>query len=373
MTAPSETHRAILDRYSKETKARNIVSLREMKKLLVIVFGEAFHQISEQEVYQERDNMIPLHRYMEVLKARTSSIHYITTIHFPEIEITNTENARHTIRDLYVRFYMNGNVKLTEIIEHGCTNGYLSGLRTTYTHREYRGDYAHSHLPGKALKFIKFCTGSGPIKQIIIKLCANYGSVDYQMFLHTIKNYVKHESIDGVPHRWMRNIGVDTLDSLSAVQMPDKRARQLLALEYPLFLSDYKLLNCAVSNRIVEVTPTDEFSIKLAASLMTQARNRTYLDLLYGETMIEDICPIKLSNGQYASLTVQQNQIINPIPLITFKGEIKQLYVGNGNGNTNEPEPITTRHTHPAVIELLCKQFSKILTHSAIRLQNPGW
>lgn len=343
-----------------------------MKKLLVIVFGEAFHQISEQEVYEERDNMIPLHRYMEVLKGRTSKVHYITTIHFPEIEITNTENARQMIKDLYVRFYLNGNVKLTEIIEHGCTNGYLSGLRTTYTHREYQADYAHSHLPGRTNTphFKKFCTGSGPIKQIIIKLAANYGSVDYQMFLHTIKNYVKHESLDGVPHRWIRNIGTEATNSIESIQMPEKRVAKLLALEYPLFLSDYKLLACNIFNNEVVVTPTDEFSIKLAASLMTQARNRAYLDLFYDETM-EDICPIKLSNGQYAYVSRQQTQTITPIPLITFKGEVKQLYVGNGI--TNEPEPVNTRYTHPTVIELLCKQFSKILTHSAIRLQNPGW
>ena len=85
---------------------------------------------------------------------------------FPEINITNRDRARHTIKDLLVLIQLY-NYNNTALKIHS-----LKGGRLTLSYAEYQSDYFHSHLPmlknsistTMDLPYLStFCTGSGEI------------------------------------------------------------------------------------------------------------------------------------------------------------------------------------------------------------------
>ena len=95
-------------------------------------------------------------------------------IHFPLIEITNSRNLKHIIKDLYVRFQFRSNGELYEI----------DGTRATFNQAEFESGYAHSHLSSLVVSDAAwggFCFGNESI---------NNGS--YDSFKYNIKCTVNY-------------------------------------------------------------------------------------------------------------------------------------------------------------------------------------
>ena len=131
---------------------------------------------------------------------------------FPEINITNRDRARHTIKDLLVliQFYNYYN-RLLRINS-------LKGGRLTLSYAEYQSDYFHSHL--STLKssisttmylpyLSNFCTGSGEIN--IYQSDINGDGFNEERFIRyamQIMSLVSYESIEGTPYKYIRSISV---------------------------------------------------------------------------------------------------------------------------------------------------------------------
>ncbi len=132
-------------------------------------------------------------------------------IHFPELELTNTDRARHTIYDLYVR------IDLTMNVPGVIYNVNLLGVRATLTPEEIKAQYAHSHLPGEASKgvFRAFCLGNSHFATLKINLIACPTEDNWMLFLLALPNYLKWESLEGGPHRKMRDVPKSISNSIN--------------------------------------------------------------------------------------------------------------------------------------------------------------
>ena len=129
---------------------------------------------------------------------------------FPEINITNRDRARHTIKDLLVLIQLY-NPNNTALKIHS-----LKGGRLTLSYAEYQSDYFHSHLPifkssisiGMDLPYLSnFCVGSGEIN--IYQSNINGDGFSEERFIRyamQIMSLVSYESIEGTPYRYIRLI-----------------------------------------------------------------------------------------------------------------------------------------------------------------------
>lgn len=117
-------------------------------------------------------------------------------IWFPEVEITNSREEKHTIRDLYVRLRINGEAHL----------GAFEMTVATFTNAQWMSDYAHSHLPG-ITGFTTPCLGSGPITSTITILRSeDFDETSWEILCSQIEDFVKWESVEGGPYRYMKDI-----------------------------------------------------------------------------------------------------------------------------------------------------------------------
>jgi hypothetical protein len=134
----------------------------------------------------------------------------VFTIHFPFFIISNTNNEKRPISNLFVKFKMD---KRGSII-----NSELHGLRTTFSYPEAQTGYIHSHLQSsgvfsdlnrvleKNTEFKRFCLGNGTpvianmaLLQDAILSKSNIADL-FELFLRVIETTVQHESLEGVPY-----------------------------------------------------------------------------------------------------------------------------------------------------------------------------
>lgn len=134
-------------------------------------------------------------------------------VHFPEIEITNSNKKSHIIRDLYVKVHISTNVdddyEDEDDLEglHIVTIG-LDGMRTTYTLPEADKNYNHSHLScGGFCQWSTFCLGKSDFTILIANLSLDPVEEQWQMFFLALDKYVRWESIEGGPYARLEEIG----------------------------------------------------------------------------------------------------------------------------------------------------------------------
>jgi len=122
-------------------------------------------------------------------------------LHFPKITISNTAGLSRDLKDLYVavRFSVSGHI-----------HSELYGTRLTRSLEEICSNYTHSHLSGNTELgyFNEFCLGSGtPLRDILNSgRLENLDPLDWEMFIYSLKSMLEHESLDGVPYMYLRDI-----------------------------------------------------------------------------------------------------------------------------------------------------------------------
>ncbi len=115
-------------------------------------------------------------------------------IKFPVINITNSDNQKHIIKDLYVVLPLTKDGLLI--------TPQIFGFRGSITNIEKASNYYHSHLSNSYEHDIThFCLGSGPLVEIINKMSKGYNPKLFDMFLANLAIYVEWESIEGSPYR----------------------------------------------------------------------------------------------------------------------------------------------------------------------------
>lgn len=138
------------------------------------------------------------------------STSYYVYILWDDITITNSNNDTHNIKDLYMRFTLSEDLKISTI----------KGFRGTLSPVEWVYGYQHSHLGGNNAKkscydekFSGFCLGGGtevPSLMAEIDIAERFDENLYILFLYSLDAYVKWESVEGGPYRHMKNINYST-------------------------------------------------------------------------------------------------------------------------------------------------------------------
>lgn len=127
----------------------------------------------------------------------------IIMIHFPEITITNSNDRKHEIKDLFVKF------RVYDIFpeqDSKCSIG-IQGCRTTLSLAEWNSDYGHSHLSGTCFcNFNGFCLGTSDFKIVIENLKLSLSRDDWYLLFYSLENYVNWESLEGGPYRKIKDI-----------------------------------------------------------------------------------------------------------------------------------------------------------------------
>lgn len=121
-------------------------------------------------------------------------------IHFKRITIKNSLDFKHIIRDLYVKFCFDDVNKIKTD---------LKGARTTFTNKEYASQYGHSHLPATSKNgtYQTFCLGYDSFRASLYELHKDFTFIKFQVFLYELDQYIKWESIEGGPYRFIKDIG----------------------------------------------------------------------------------------------------------------------------------------------------------------------
>ena len=131
---------------------------------------------------------------------------------YPEIEITNTRREKHTIKNLVVIFPLKWCEEFNK-----WQIGEMTGLRLTLSYLEAVRQYGHSHLQStlikqefKSMTSSKFCLGSSTLGMSISEYNTESNKEQSNLvlegILYTLDTYVTWESLEGVPHNYIRNL-----------------------------------------------------------------------------------------------------------------------------------------------------------------------
>lgn len=140
----------------------------------------------------------------ELVDVQGTNTSFHLYILFPEINITNSKGHKHLIRELFVKFSI-------AVSNYGYSTQ-MTGMRTALTPAEVARSYGHSHLPQEAAKgqFVDFCQGNSLFKAITTNLISRPTEDQWTLALLSLTKYLEWESLEGGPHKEMRNIGVDS-------------------------------------------------------------------------------------------------------------------------------------------------------------------
>lgn len=131
---------------------------------------------------------------------------------WPALMVSNERGESCYIRNLYARVTVENN---------GSLSGTFSLNRTEYTYGEWVSLYCHSHVPRfhRSEEGVKEwrhpCLGLGPIRETCCTLNAGYDEDVWRLFLYELDQYVRHESVEGVPYIRLNTIGVDIYDTMT--------------------------------------------------------------------------------------------------------------------------------------------------------------
>ena len=125
-------------------------------------------------------------------------------IHFPHVKVTNEHNRFVDINHLWAKININYD---------GTLEGTFGLNRSEYTLLHMRSNYLHSHVSyipvNNFTVFMNPCLGTGPIRDTITSLNANYDEDIWKLFCLELSKYVTVESLAGVPYKYLEKIGTE--------------------------------------------------------------------------------------------------------------------------------------------------------------------
>ena len=131
-----------------------------------------------------------------------NSISVYIIVYFPKITVTNEYNESIDIEEVYIRVPINLN---------GRMNSSFEIIRTKYSYDQYKSGYMHSHaytgISGNSTDWRSMCLGSGPLVTTTHTLKNSYDIDIWRLFCLELDEYLKVESVAGVPYIRMNRIG----------------------------------------------------------------------------------------------------------------------------------------------------------------------
>lgn len=158
----------------------------------------------------KRNKNIYLKRFVSLY---SSILHCYIIVYFPKITITNEYNESVDIEEVYIRVPIDSNGKITAMRS-------FEIIRTKYSYDQYKSGYMHSHahtgISGSSADWRSMCLGSGPLVTTTHTLKNSYDIDIWRLFCLELDEYLKVESVAGVPYIRMNRIG-DTSNYINYV------------------------------------------------------------------------------------------------------------------------------------------------------------
>lgn len=161
------------------------------------------------------------------------SVNVYILIYFPKITVTNEFDESTDIEEVYVRVPIN---LMGEMISN------FEIIRTKYSYIQYISGYMHSHAHSGITKtsedWRSMCLGSGPLVTTTHTLKQNYDLDIWRLFCIELDEYLKVESVSGVPYIRMNRIGNNSLYTYN-INKNISNDIQYVIKQYPSFLKDF--------------------------------------------------------------------------------------------------------------------------------------
>lgn len=270
--------------------------------------------------YIENDyNSIELNLYDCITRKNNVYINYL--IHFPEINIVNSKDEKHTIKDLYVCLQFD--------LQHRLI-GKMKGFRTSFSAVEIVNYYVHSHLNTRELKGAnsnymskgEFCVGIGqPIELSITKLNTIYDEEILASLCMQLESYLSWESLEGTPY-----IKLSSLVKQNNYR-PYIHNRHTNLSNYP---TRHKEVFDLIKNKCFEYYVVDN-KIKIK-NIIRNKKSINFLNNNFGK--------IYVNNNQYYTKNISSGENLENHPHVQrFKRELNQSL----NVLNNKHEKITIK------------------------------
>lgn len=356
----------------------NFDVIKEMKIILNKVFGEEYNQIikptakSIRESFIGRSGQNGLNGILDNVEKvediiswfknnRPRSLEYQIIIYFPKLEITNGRQ-KHEIKELYVRAF----IKPSGQMQCG-----ISGVRAHLTEEEALSNYVHSHLNAQCPEsagFSDFCTGEGPINQVMLLLKNKFTIPNFMLFCLHLKNFVVWESKEGRPYMYIENIGKITSSETSPPPLTYstiETAGLTLIRRLKLGINDhekiYDMLDFKVSATEIVVKATRKFELWAGEAIRTWDPVRNYSSRYPTESYLAHVD----NSGLYHPILLNSTRRVIYDPnkvILQFKEQDVKLKIESSNKQTN-----TLYETVPQkrITEYFCEKLSHLLTNAA--------
>lgn len=271
-------------------------------------------------------SLLEMNQEFEVQRAHDNSYQFTTLIY--DITVRNSAGNSHYIGDIYVRFTCTNNGLITAI----------QGARHTFSEAEVDVNYVQSHLAGIAnCEFRRFCLGTGYLNNFHYNDYFEVNEGNAKMFILLLKDLVSWESLEGVPHRRMSNIGIFgepyNIDNASKGQFFN--------------ISNYNPIDFNISNGRVKIS-------------REWIQSQLIPDLVYFEGkyyQARDIAKMR-SPEQFENW---RRERVREGGILSFKGINHRLTISRANTTIYEVASKLQKVTHPKIIDYYVEHTSSVL------------
>jgi hypothetical protein len=129
---------------------------------------------------------------------------------YKSLTIENSRKETHKIENLIVT------LKIGQKILNGYNLSFetVEGTRSKISFAEYRSEYFHSHFntdySNNLLHTFYFCLGQSELNDILLEIKNdNFDINTFELFFYTLNEFVRWESLEGVPYVYLENITED--------------------------------------------------------------------------------------------------------------------------------------------------------------------
>ena len=222
------------DCYSSFKDALHNITLGNIKKGSVlddILRVSDIISLQKEAISLYRNNEIDKDRYINYVK-NYIGFNYII-VHFPTITVTNEHEHSTIIHDVYIKVSVDYTGKFVNDFQI---------IRATFNEDQLNTGYIHSHTPRNnsivnANSWQHMCLGTGPIISTIHTIKEHYDLDFWRLFCVELNEYLKVESISGVPYIKLNSIGTNASSLSYNVNMSNADTLADLYLGRPLYVN----------------------------------------------------------------------------------------------------------------------------------------
>ena len=318
-----EIKKSILDNYIKQ------LSPATFAKYLEKVAGDIFGQ--------------------ENVEAKVDDSNYMVTlvIWFKEINIENSAEQQHLIRDLFVR------VKFNLLGNKVCN---LSGIdinRATYTEKELYESYmfSHSNASSRSNSFAEgLCFGDTQLKQFIMNMMKDNAVISVYPLLSALNEYFRWESLEGTPYKRIDSV-------INGRSILGSRARKPLVSQISLnrLIAECENIEYSYTNNHVRYENKTKNRIKLTNKCIEEIDGKL-------TSAFPAACFYRNNGVSYSNINSVTEYYKEGQEVIVFKGEVIKRKIIKDEADQSQGLRIHCEILDEVVNGLEEKIYNKILT-----------